>query len=303
MPSAGERDTNRRVTVVIATRNRAVELGRTLSSFAALPDRPPVIVVDNASTDATANSVRQLHPWVDLVTLPGNLGVAARTLGARIARTPYVAFSDDDSWWAPGALGLAADLLDANPRLALVAARTLVGPAAHPDPVNWSMHRSPLASSRPLPGPAVLGFLACASVVRREALLQVGGFAPFLVVGAEERLLAYDLRTEGWGLAYAGDVIAHHHPSRVRDPAGRRSLTARNDLLIDVLRRPWTVALRSGRRLTVQAARDPAARRALLGAARLAPRLLPARRPLPAQIEAEARTLELKGEAGVVYGG
>ncbi|MDO0931403.1 hypothetical protein QQY66_06815 [Streptomyces sp. DG2A-72] len=35
----------------------------------------------------------------------------------RHADTPYVAFSDDDSWWTPGALRQAADLLDVHPRL------------------------------------------------------------------------------------------------------------------------------------------------------------------------------------------
>jgi hypothetical protein len=36
-----------------------------------------------------------------------------RTLGVRAATTPYVAFSDDDSWWEPGALQSAADLRNA----------------------------------------------------------------------------------------------------------------------------------------------------------------------------------------------
>jgi GT2 family glycosyltransferase len=295
------RGARQRVTAVIATRDRSAELGRTLSHLAVLPERPPVIVVDNASGDATARLVRERHPRVRLVTAPRNLGVAARTLGARIAATPYVAFSDDDSWWAAGALARAADLLDAYPRLGLIAARTLVGPTGEPDPVNWSMARSPLTSTGSSPGQPVLGFLACASVVRREALLEVGGFAPFFVVGAEERLLAYDLREHGWDLAYVDDVVAHHYPSRVRDQTGRRTAVLRNDLLIDILRRPWPVVLRSALRLGAQARRDPAAGAALLAAARTIPQVLPQRRRLGAHVEAEARMLDTNGGRGVVH--
>jgi cellulose synthase/poly-beta-1,6-N-acetylglucosamine synthase-like glycosyltransferase len=147
----------------------------------------------------------------------------------------------------------------------------------------------------------VLGFLACASIARREALLEVGGFARFLVVGAEERLLAYDLRARGWDLAYVDDIVAHHHPSRVRDPAGRRAVVVRNDLLIDMLRRPWPVILRSVRRLGTQARRERVARTALVQAARMMPKVLTERRRLTADVEAEARTLDANGGQGVVF--
>jgi glycosyltransferase involved in cell wall biosynthesis len=83
------------VTVVIATRDRAGKLRRTLGELAALPDRPRVIVVDNASRDGTAGIVRRLYPDVAVIRLRRNRRAAARTLGAA---TRYVAFSDDDSW-------------------------------------------------------------------------------------------------------------------------------------------------------------------------------------------------------------
>jgi GT2 family glycosyltransferase len=118
-----------------------------------------------------------------VVGLRRNRGGAARTVGARLVDSPYVAFSDDDSWWAPGALGQAAELLDRHPRLAVLAARVLVGPDRRRDPVCDEMAHSPLGRAADLPGPSVLGFIACGAVVRRSAFLEVGGFHARLGVG------------------------------------------------------------------------------------------------------------------------
>jgi len=103
------------VTVVVATRNRLERLAETVPHH-----RAPVVVVDNAS-DHIADV-----PGVDLVRLGTNRGAAARNVGVRRARTPYVAFADDDSYWTPGALARAAELMRAHPRAGLLAARVLV---------------------------------------------------------------------------------------------------------------------------------------------------------------------------------
>ncbi len=66
------------------------------------------------------------------------------------------------------------------------------------------MEHSPLPVEPDLPGPPVLGFLACAAIVRRKAYLEVGGFDPRMMIGGEEELLAADLASAGWGLAYVG---------------------------------------------------------------------------------------------------
>jgi GT2 family glycosyltransferase len=277
--------------VVIATRDRADSLMRTLRRLRDLPERPEIVVVDNASSDDTRLRVARDFPQVRVLALPFNLGALARTHGVRALRTPYVAFSDDDSWWAPGALARAAELMDSHPQLGLIAARTLVGPAEEPDPLNDVLAASPLGPAGDAPGTRVLGFLACACVVRREAYLATGGFHPLLFFGGEETLLAYDLAARGWAVTHCPDVVAHHHP----DPAprvGRPARMLRNELLTAWLRRPLPHALARTRALAADARFDPSARQALRQTLTRLPAALRARRPLPPHLERAARTLD-----------
>jgi GT2 family glycosyltransferase len=280
---------NHRISVVMITRDRRDQVLQTLRRLHDLPERPPVILVDNGSTDGTVDAVRLHFPEVTTLGQERNLGASARTLGVRAARTPYVAFSDDDSWWAPGALERAADHFDPVPRLGLLAARILVGPQERLDPICALMADSPLARANDLPGPPVLGFIACGAVVRRRAFLQVGGFNPVVFFFGEEAVLAQDLAAAGWGLAYVDDVVAHHHPQPGR--GGRRRLELRNRLLSTWLRRPLRTAAGQTWDLLRQA-RDSDARGALLDAVQRIPAVWADRRTLPAEIEADVRALE-----------
>jgi len=283
--------TDRRVTVVIVTRDRAQALDRTLGALTRLPEQPQVIVVDNGSRDGTGAVVARYGPPVTLVRLPRNRGAAGRNHGVRLAATPYVAFSDDDSWWAPGALTEAADLLDRYPRVGLVAGRTVVGPAERVDPISVLMAHSPLAQPPDVPTPSILGFMACSSVVRREAFLAVGGFDELFGIGSEERLLAYDLATAGWVLTYADQAVAKHLPAE-RDRDARRLVTQRNDLLIDAMRRPPRVVAARVAALARAALADRQARWVLVHALLATPAVVRRRRRMPAAVEADIRRLE-----------
>jgi GT2 family glycosyltransferase len=272
------------MTVVVVTRNRRDQLLATLSRH-----RAPVVVVDNASSDGTPEAVEQAFPEVTLVRLNENAGAAARNEGVRLARTRYVAFADDDSYWAPGSLRRAARLLDAHPRTGLIAARVLVGFEERPDPVSVAMATAPLGRPAHLPGPAVLGFLACSVVVRREAFLSVGGFHPLLHLYGEEALLAMDLAAAGWGLAYVPSIVVHHHPgASIREPDRRRLLEVRNRVLTAWLRRPLRFALRE----TLRAVRDSADRPGAWAALSALRAALRERRRLPRAVEAAVRRLE-----------
>jgi N-acetylglucosaminyl-diphospho-decaprenol L-rhamnosyltransferase len=267
------------VTVVVATRNRLRRLRETIPRH-----RAPVILVDNASDEELCDPVLA---GVDVVRLDANVGAAARNAGVERARTPFVAFADDDSYWAPGSLARAAALLRAHPRAALLSARVLVGPSARLDPVSAAMARSPLGTPPGAPGPAVLGFLACSVVVRRDAFLAAGGFDPALFVYGEEALLAMDLAAAGWELSYAPSLTVHHLPEPGgRDTGARRRLETRNRVLTALLRRPRPVVAR-----TVASAlrSDP---RGLADAVRLLWWSVRHRRPLPPEVEAALARLE-----------
>ena len=274
------------VGIVIATRNRREDLLVTLRRLAATDPDSPVVVVDNGSDDGTPDAVRGEHPHVEVLELGRNAGAAARTAGARALTTPVVAFCDDDSWWAPGALTRVARAFAAHPALGLVAGRILVGPDERLDPTCDAMAGSPLSQAPGLPGVRVLGFVACGAAVRRVAFLEAGGFHPRMGVGGEETLMALDLAARGWGLAYLDDVVAHHHPQPDAGRTDRDAVVLRNRLWSAWLRRPAAQALvETARALagTTVSAAATGVPQALRGAAWIARD----RRVVPAAVERE----------------
>jgi GT2 family glycosyltransferase len=269
--------TTTHATTVVISWNRRDDLMRTLP----LHD-PPVILVDNGSTDGTVEAVRRAHPDIDVVALDRNRGAAARNLGVERAQTAYVAFADDDSWWARGAVRRAVEILQTDPAIAVVNGKILLGTDNRVDPVSDVMARSPLASVQGR-WPSLLGFVACASVVRRSAFLAAGGFDDVVFFPGEEERVALDLAALGAAVVYADDVIVHHHPSTSRESdLRRRRVIARNRILTATMRRPWRVVARE---IAESARSEPGMWRAVADAVPRMPRAVAARRRLPAEVE------------------
>jgi GT2 family glycosyltransferase len=283
-----------RVAVVMITHNRREEVLRSLDHLTRLPERPPVVLVDNGSPDGTAAAVTRRFPQVEVLDAGGNRGAAGRNLGVRRVDAPYVGLCDDDTWWEPGCLARAADLFDAHPRLAVLTARVLVGPEARDDPACAALEHSPLPAAPGMPGRPLLGFLAGASVVRRSAFLEAGGFPENAFLGGEEELLAVDLAARGWWLCYVPELVVHHYPSPVRDVFTRRVHLVRNALWFAWLRRPLTSALRRTFRAAGALPWDPAARRGFVAAVAGLPWVLRQRRIVPPEVERGLRLLETR---------
>lgn len=288
----GYPDERDRITIVIITRNRCDSLARTLEYVSRIPGVLETIVVDNATEGSCVVNLCQRYDTVQLISLEQNQGPAARNVGVNAARTPYVAFCDDDSWWEPASIGRAIAYFEQYPGVALLAGTVLIGPDHRLDPVSALQSSSPLRSMIPMPGPAILGFLACSAIVRVDAFGHVGGYPSILGVGGEEELLAIDLTAAGWGLSYASDIIAHHYPSPHRSLALRKRNQTCNALWIAWMRRPWRSALRISMAELRRGWRDRAGVHALVDAAKGLPRALRHRRVIPCWLEAELSLLE-----------
>jgi GT2 family glycosyltransferase len=281
-----------RMTVVIITRDRRAELLRTLGRLAEVPERPPVIVVDNASADGTAAAVHRLFPRVHLIAARRNLGAVGRNVALRRVSTPYVAFCDDDTWWEPGSLALAADALDAHPDVAAVTARIVVQPAGTDDPITPELAESPLPGRPGLPGPALISIMAGASMLRCDAFRAVSGFSPRLWLGGEEELLATDLAARGYLLCYLPQAVVSHQASTLRDSSRRRWLGIRNTLWFTWLRRPLRAALWRTAELAVTVPRDGVSASAFGAALGGLPWVLREREPVPPEVETWIRLVD-----------
>jgi glycosyltransferase involved in cell wall biosynthesis len=92
-----------RISVVIPTKNRKQETVRAIQSVLAQQDVTlKIIVVDDGSTDDTADYISGKYPQVTLVRNTTSKGGAkARNDGAACADGDYIAFLDSDDEWLP----------------------------------------------------------------------------------------------------------------------------------------------------------------------------------------------------------
>lgn len=131
---AGRRD---RITVVVCTDGRRVELGRTLDSLLTQSDPCfEVLVVDNAPGSGQTQAVLDTFDDIRLrrVREPRRGLSAARNRGVQAATGELIAFTDDDCLAEPGWLAALRAAFEADPVVSAVTGRTV--PVADPTPVQ-----------------------------------------------------------------------------------------------------------------------------------------------------------------------
>jgi glycosyltransferase involved in cell wall biosynthesis len=167
-----------RVSVVIPTWERLALLDRALGGVEDQQFRDfEVLVVDDGSTDGTADWLRARRPEVDVVVAPRHVGAAAaRNLALERARGELVAFLDDDDLWRPSYLAAQVAHLDANPAATLSYADHVEvdrkGRRARPDTRPLLRDASPLCRLLAESYIHTLSVVVC----RREAFDRFGPF-------------------------------------------------------------------------------------------------------------------------------
>lgn len=116
------------VSVIIPTFNRATDVQRAVHSVLTQTYRNlEVIVVDDGSTDGTAEALSRYHDQARYVRIPHcGLPSRARNAGLEIARGAYLAFLDSDDEWLPQKLERQIEILDKCPEVGLVCSNALV---------------------------------------------------------------------------------------------------------------------------------------------------------------------------------
>ncbi len=129
------------ITVAICTRNRAAFLEMAVRSvLAQIQDDTELLIVDNGSTDRTAELVRQFassHPRVGyLHEARTGLSIARNTVLLH-ARGKYVLFLDDDATVQPGWLAAYQNFLKAPPAPNIAVVAGAVHPRYELPPPAW----------------------------------------------------------------------------------------------------------------------------------------------------------------------
>lgn len=187
------------VSVVIVSWNARDYLAECLESLATDVYAGPMqtFVVDNASTDGSAEMVRKRFPNVTLVCNEENLGFAkANNIGIRLSKGKYVALVNSDVHVLRGCIEQLVQYVEAHPSVGMVGPRIIGGDGKQQNshrgfPRLWNMFCRALALDRLLPNvPLFSGYLrgynllesptrvdilsGCFLVVRREAIEHVG---------------------------------------------------------------------------------------------------------------------------------
>ncbi|GAB2870496.1 glycosyltransferase [Nocardioides pacificus] len=198
-----------RIGVVVPCRNEEATIGRCLSALRAQAAVGRIVVVDNASTDASRTIAAALADQV--VNLPGARISALRNHGASLlaaGRTEpleaepleYVAFVDADCEVAPG---WAAAALEALRDADLVGSRTFAPAGAGWVASRWA------AIERRTAGPDAL-LWSQHLVLRRDLWERLGGFDETLVTG-EDADLSLRVRRLGGRIALVEGMTTLHH--------------------------------------------------------------------------------------------
>lgn len=228
---AAARDLSIAVVIVNHDAGTLLEEALTALDRQTLPPRR-VIVVDNASSDGSADGLEERHAYVEVVRVPENRGfAAANNIGVRVADgCDWVALLNPDAFPEPGWLEALARAACENTEFEFFASRLLdaasptrldgTGDLYHASGFAWRRDHGCKAEDVAPRVEEVFSACAAAALYRRDAFLDVGGFDVSYFCYYEDSDLSFRLRLAGHRCLYVPDAVVHHVGSAI---TGRES--------------------------------------------------------------------------------
>ncbi|WP_029351086.1 glycosyltransferase family A protein [Bosea sp. 117] len=214
------------ISVVIPAFNASATILETLASVAA-QSLPPdeVILIDDGSTDGTADLVRRSFPSVAVIAQPNAGAAAASNAGVRRARGALIALLDSDDLWPAGRLE--------RQQAALAAAPGLAGVGGHVESFVCPSLGPEEAARFHVPDVPQPSLLSTALLLRREAFDAVGPYAEDLRVGFAIDWM-HRAQKAGLGFLTLPDVVLRR---RLRPGSLSRRTPARDSGYLEMARR------------------------------------------------------------------
>lgn len=210
-----------RVTAIVVTYNGLPYIGACLRSLMASSDPAlEIVVVDNRSTDGTADFVQREFPNVRVVVTPANAGYGdATNRAAALSSREYIAVVNQDAVSTPGWIAALVERLEADPQAAIATPRILL--ADDPARINTCANRTHytgITTCRGYNEPAdayplqeeVAAVSGAAFVIRRQAFEAVGGFDAGYFLYFEDTDLSLRLGLAGYRCLYVPGAEIHH---------------------------------------------------------------------------------------------
>ena len=215
------------ISVVIPTYNRARFLGKAVASVRA-QTYPcfEIVIVDDGSTDDTAQVVATLGAGIRYISQANAGPAAARNFGIQEARGDLVAFLDTDDRWLPEKIARQVAILQTEPAVALVGADMAIEDEAGALQVASNFELRGLQpffarlDNGPVPdAPRLLlkvNFINTSTVLaRREVLQALSGFDPRLRYGEDLELWLRIAARHGVACLASVQEIRVEHSSNV----------------------------------------------------------------------------------------
>ncbi len=187
--------------ILITTRNRAADLGQTLSTLVELLERPDVecIVCNDGSIDSTAK-VLEGYRQVRVLNHPQSRGyLHARNRLLQMAKGIYAISLDDDAQFlSQDPLGEIEAHFERYPKSGVAAFR-----------IFWS-DRLPVSTQSNESSRQVKSFVGCGHAWRMEAWRDIPGYPEWFEFYGEEAVASMDLFKKGWEVRFEPSILIWH---------------------------------------------------------------------------------------------